>query len=171
MSSSSSEPAEPGEPWAPRALAGGAARGAGGLGGGGRVADDVLLQRTVDVLAQGASGIVYGRNIIQHQNPAGITAALMAVLHDNDAPSGIVAEAAARGVPVLGPARGWAASMVTGTGIGEVAELSAADPAAEIRAALTRLVASRDRRAAAARRARTRLGVEHFVTGLIGDAR
>lgn len=95
----------------------------------------------------------------------------VAVLHDNDAPSGIVAEAAARGVPVLGPARGWAASMVTGTGIGEVAELSAADPAAEVRAALTRLVASRDRRAAAARRARTRLGVEHFVTGLIGDAR
>ena len=50
--------------------------------GGGRVTDQVLLQRTVDVLAQGASGIVYGRNIIQHENPAGITAALMAVLHD-----------------------------------------------------------------------------------------
>ena len=51
--------------------------------GGGRVTDEVLLQRTVDVLAQGASGIVYGRNIIQHPNPAGITGALMAVLHDN----------------------------------------------------------------------------------------
>lgn len=50
--------------------------------GGGRVADDVLLQRTADVLAQGASGIVYGRNIIQHSDPAGITNALMAVLHD-----------------------------------------------------------------------------------------
>ncbi|MET3807458.1 DhnA family fructose-bisphosphate aldolase class Ia [Nakamurella sp. UYEF19] len=50
--------------------------------GGGRVADDVLLQRTTDVLAQGASGIVYGRNIIQHSDPAGITNALMAVLHD-----------------------------------------------------------------------------------------
>lgn len=50
--------------------------------GGGRVTDEVLLQRTVDVLAQGATGIVYGRNIIQHENPAGITAALMAVLHD-----------------------------------------------------------------------------------------
>lgn len=100
---------------------------------------------------------------------AGVDA--VAVLHDNDAPSGIVAEAAARGVPVLGPARGWAASMVTGTGIGEVAELSAADPAAEVRAAITRLVASRDRRAAAARRVRTRLGVEDFVNGLIGDAR
>ena len=51
--------------------------------GGGRVADDVLLQRTADVLAQGATGIVYGRNIIQHQDPAGITNALMAVLHEN----------------------------------------------------------------------------------------
>lgn len=50
--------------------------------GGGRVADDVLLQRTADVLAQGAVGIVYGRNIIQHSDPAGITNALMAVLHD-----------------------------------------------------------------------------------------
>ncbi|MEZ7976527.1 MAG: 3-hydroxy-5-phosphonooxypentane-2,4-dione thiolase LsrF, partial [Pontimonas sp.] len=30
---------------------------------------------------QGASGIVYGRNIVHHPNPAGITAALMAVVH------------------------------------------------------------------------------------------
>ena len=51
--------------------------------GGGRVPDEVLLQRTVDVLAQGARGIVYGRNIIQHEKPAGITHALMAVLHQN----------------------------------------------------------------------------------------
>ncbi|GGM10947.1 class I fructose-bisphosphate aldolase [Nakamurella endophytica] len=51
--------------------------------GGGRVPDDQLLQRTVDVLAQGARGIVYGRNIIAHRDPAGITRALMAVLHDD----------------------------------------------------------------------------------------
>jgi class I fructose-bisphosphate aldolase len=51
--------------------------------GGGRVADQVLLQRTADVLAQGATGIVYGRNIIQHSDPAGITRALMALLHEN----------------------------------------------------------------------------------------
>lgn len=50
--------------------------------GGGRVDDETLLTRTVAVLDAGASGIVYGRNIIQHDNPAGITAALMAVLHD-----------------------------------------------------------------------------------------
>jgi DhnA family fructose-bisphosphate aldolase class Ia len=51
--------------------------------GGGRVDDRVLLERTRAVLDQGARGIVYGRNVIQHRNPAGITAALMAVVHDN----------------------------------------------------------------------------------------
>jgi DhnA family fructose-bisphosphate aldolase class Ia len=50
--------------------------------GGGRVDDRTLLERTVAVLDAGASGIVYGRNIIQHPSPAGITAALMAVLHE-----------------------------------------------------------------------------------------
>lgn len=50
--------------------------------GGGRVGDRVLLERTVGVLDQGARGIVYGRNIIQHPSPGGITAALMAVLHE-----------------------------------------------------------------------------------------
>ncbi|MGH3452223.1 MAG: class I fructose-bisphosphate aldolase [Haloechinothrix sp.] len=49
--------------------------------GGGKVSDDELLRRTEAVLAQGASGIVYGRNIVQHADPAGITRALMAMLH------------------------------------------------------------------------------------------
>jgi DhnA family fructose-bisphosphate aldolase class Ia len=50
--------------------------------GGGRVDDRTLLERTAAVLAQGARGIVYGRNVIQHPRPAGITAALMALLHE-----------------------------------------------------------------------------------------
>ena len=50
--------------------------------GGGKVADDELFRRTEQVLAQGAAGIVYGRNIIQHDNPGGMTRALMAMLHD-----------------------------------------------------------------------------------------
>ena len=49
--------------------------------GGGRVDDRTLLERTVAVLDQGARGIVYGRNIVQHPKPAGITSALMAILH------------------------------------------------------------------------------------------
>lgn len=55
--------------------------------GGGRVSDEVILQRTADLLAQGARGIVYGRNIIQHPKPAAMTRALMAVLHENATPA------------------------------------------------------------------------------------
>ena len=51
--------------------------------GGGRVSDREILERTHALLAQGASGIVYGRNVIQHPNPKGITRALMAMVHDN----------------------------------------------------------------------------------------
>ena len=50
--------------------------------GGGKVSDAEILKRTEDIIAQGVSGIVYGRNVIQHENPAGITRALMAVVHD-----------------------------------------------------------------------------------------
>ena len=50
--------------------------------GGGRVSDSEILKRTFKLMGQGASGIVYGRNVIQHPNPAGITRALMAVVHD-----------------------------------------------------------------------------------------
>ena len=46
--------------------------------GGGRVTDQEILERTHAVLEQGAAGIVYGRNVIQHANPAAMTQALMA---------------------------------------------------------------------------------------------
>lgn len=50
--------------------------------GGGRVSDKEILIRTQGLLEQGAAGIVYGRNVIQHPNPKGITKALMAMVHD-----------------------------------------------------------------------------------------
>lgn len=50
--------------------------------GGGKVGDREILRRTHDLLAQGAAGIVYGRNIIQHADPAAITRALMGIVHD-----------------------------------------------------------------------------------------
>jgi fructose-bisphosphate aldolase, class I len=50
--------------------------------GGGRVPDEEVLRRTERLIAQGARGIVYGRNIIQHPDPAGMTRALLAVVHD-----------------------------------------------------------------------------------------
>lgn len=55
--------------------------------GGGRVSDTEILERTFELMGQGASGIVYGRNVIQHPNPAGITKALMAIVHDNATPA------------------------------------------------------------------------------------
>lgn len=54
--------------------------------GGGRVSDEEILKRTYDLMQQGAKGIVYGRNVIQHENPAGMTRALMAVVHDDATP-------------------------------------------------------------------------------------
>jgi class I fructose-bisphosphate aldolase len=50
--------------------------------GGGKAPDQEILERTETLIQQGAAGIVYGRNVIQHQNPAGMTKALMAVVHD-----------------------------------------------------------------------------------------
>ena len=51
--------------------------------GGGKVDDETILKRTQGLIKQGVSGIVYGRNVIQHDNPAGITRALMAMLHED----------------------------------------------------------------------------------------
>jgi len=51
--------------------------------GGGRVSDEEILARTHELIRQGAAGIVYGRNIIQHPSPGAITRALMAIVHDD----------------------------------------------------------------------------------------
>ena len=50
--------------------------------GGGKAPDKEILERTESLIKQGAAGIVYGRNIIQHADPAGMTRALMAVVHE-----------------------------------------------------------------------------------------
>ena len=50
--------------------------------GGGKAADKEILDRTENLIKQGAAGIVYGRNIIQHSDPAGMTRALMSIVHD-----------------------------------------------------------------------------------------
>lgn len=55
--------------------------------GGGRVSDEEILVRTAELMAQGAAGIVYGRNVIQHTQPDRMTRALMAVVHDGTEPS------------------------------------------------------------------------------------
>lgn len=50
--------------------------------GGGRATDEEILTRTYNLIQQGAKGIVYGRNIIQHPKPAAMTTALMKVVHE-----------------------------------------------------------------------------------------
>lgn len=50
--------------------------------GGGRAPDEEIFIRTEALIKQGAAGIVYGRNVIQHQNSAGMTKALMAIVHN-----------------------------------------------------------------------------------------
>jgi DhnA family fructose-bisphosphate aldolase class Ia len=49
--------------------------------GGGRAPEKEIFQRTFTLVKQGSAGIVYGRNIIQHEKPAQMTQALMAILH------------------------------------------------------------------------------------------
>jgi DhnA family fructose-bisphosphate aldolase class Ia len=51
--------------------------------GGGKAPDTEILERTERLISQGVSGIVYGRNIIQHRDPAGMTRALMAIVHES----------------------------------------------------------------------------------------
>jgi DhnA family fructose-bisphosphate aldolase class Ia len=41
-------------------------------------------------MQQGAKGIVYGRNVVQHSNPAGMTKALMAIVHEGATPSDVI---------------------------------------------------------------------------------
>ncbi len=50
--------------------------------GGGKASDEEILERTEALMQQGISGIVYGRNVIQHANPSGMVAALMALVHE-----------------------------------------------------------------------------------------
>ena len=50
--------------------------------GGGKVLNKEILTRTKAIIDQGASGIVYGRNIIQHEDPKAITQALMGIVHE-----------------------------------------------------------------------------------------
>jgi fructose-bisphosphate aldolase, class I len=54
--------------------------------GGGRASDEEVLRRTEAVMRAGAAGIVYGRNVIQHDSPAAMTRALMSVVHDGATP-------------------------------------------------------------------------------------
>lgn len=54
--------------------------------GGGKASEAEILRRTHALMRTGARGIVYGRNVIQHPNPKGMTRAFMAVVHEGATP-------------------------------------------------------------------------------------
>src|SRR5690606_12144069 len=54
--------------------------------GRGKASDEEILQRTYGLMQQGGKGIVYGRNVIQHTHPSGMTRALMAIVHEGAKP-------------------------------------------------------------------------------------
>jgi DhnA family fructose-bisphosphate aldolase class Ia len=58
--------------------------------GGGRASDEEILDRTFRLMKQGAKGIVYGRNVVQHANPGGMTRALMAIVHNDADPKDVI---------------------------------------------------------------------------------
>ncbi len=58
--------------------------------GGGKASDEEILQRTHGLMQQGVRGIVYGRNVIQHANPSGMTRALMAIVHEGAKPGEVI---------------------------------------------------------------------------------
>ncbi|PKP75945.1 MAG: aldolase [Alphaproteobacteria bacterium HGW-Alphaproteobacteria-6] len=49
--------------------------------GGGKEDLRLVLEKSAALVAQGAKGLVYGRNIYQHANPKAVVAALMAIIH------------------------------------------------------------------------------------------
>ncbi|MCK6472445.1 MAG: aldolase [Planctomycetes bacterium] len=58
--------------------------------GGGLAPDKEIFERTAALMKQGARGIVYGRNVIQHANPRGMTRAFLAIVHEGaDAPAAL----------------------------------------------------------------------------------
>lgn len=58
--------------------------------GGGKASDQEIMDRTYGLMQQGVRGIVYGRNVIQHANPAGMTKALMALVHEGAKPADVM---------------------------------------------------------------------------------
>ncbi len=49
--------------------------------GGGKEDLKTVLMKSAALMAQGARGMVYGRNVYQHDNPKAVVAALMAMIH------------------------------------------------------------------------------------------
>jgi glycosyltransferase involved in cell wall biosynthesis len=88
---------------------------------------------------------------------------LVAVLHDNDSPSGILAEACVRGTPVLVPVGGWLAQVVDTSDVGASTSLTAHAVAEGIQ----RVHRDRDRHVEAARSQARSIGTNDFTDKLL----
>jgi len=137
---------------------------------GGRLEPDVRAFLGTDARARElvASGrvVVMDRLLSAQELAAALaTVDMVAVLHDNDAPSGILAEACVRHTPVLVPYGGWLARVAESTGIGAASPLTAMGIAEGIRA-VTR---NRKIHVDATRRYAVRINASHFTEGLLGE--
>jgi fructose-bisphosphate aldolase, class I len=54
-----------------------------------------VLERTEALIAAGAAGIVYGRNVIQHDDPRAMVRALRAIVHEGATAADAAGELAA----------------------------------------------------------------------------
>jgi glycosyltransferase involved in cell wall biosynthesis len=89
---------------------------------------------------------------------------VVAVLHDNDAPSAILAQACVRHTPVLVPGGGWLAQVVATTGVG-VATALTAEAVAE---AIHQVIGNRQRYIEAARAQAPQINTSDFTEQLLG---
>ncbi|MGY1769951.1 hypothetical protein [Blastococcus sp. SYSU D00813] len=136
---------------------------------GGRLAPEVraFVDADADVAALRAAGrLVVVDRLLDADELAGALAAVdvVAVLHDNDSPSGILAEACVRGTPSLVPTGGWLARVVDATGTGVTTALDPDDVAAALRRVRTGSTAL----AAAVDAAAGRIGTTRFTDALLG---
>lgn len=138
---------------------------------GGRLEDDVReFVGTGPVRALVAAGrlVVIDRMLGEAEFSAALAHVdVVAVLYDNDAPSGILAEACLRGTPVLAPASGWLGLVTRRAGVGVTTELDARSVAA----AIGRVAADRDALSRAALDQRSLMNVSSFTDELLGRAR
>jgi glycosyltransferase involved in cell wall biosynthesis len=87
----------------------------------------------------------------------------VAVLHDNNAPSGILCEAVARGTPVIVARGGWLEQIVTTLGLGLATEVTPEG----VKAALASFDVHRPELESNAARAAGRMGTDAFVDALL----
>jgi hypothetical protein len=85
------------------------------------------------------------------------------ILHDNDAPSGILCEAAARGRPAIVAARGWLEEIVTALGSGVATEVTTEGVRATLKSFASRRLEFESNASNAARL----LGADAFVNALL----